>query len=75
MGNLFSPSEFESIAGRRFNPSTDFVGIMNGSWGDNNVVPCGAVYQSVDGIVYASWSSAPTTHSWVRINYVIVLGG
>lgn len=74
MGNLFGQSEFEEIAGRRFNANTDFVGIMNASWGDSNTVPCGAIYQSSDGIIYASWYSAPTVHSWVRVNYVIVLG-
>lgn len=47
---------------------------MNASWNDSNTVPCGAVYQNSDGIIYASWSSAPATHSWVRVNYVIVLG-
>lgn len=47
---------------------------MNASWNDSNTAPCGAIYQSSDGIIYASWSSAPATHSWVRVNYVIVLG-
>ena len=71
---MFSPSEFERIAGRRFNPNTDFVGIMNAAWENSNTVPCGAIYQSSDGIIYASWYSAPTANSWVRVNYVIVLG-
>ena len=48
---------------------------MNAAWDDSNTIPCGAVYQKADGIIYANWYSAPTIHSWVRINYVIVLGG
>lgn len=47
---------------------------MNASWGDNNVVPCGAVYQKSDGIIYACFDTAPAKGSWVRVNYIIVLG-
>ena len=47
---------------------------MNAAWENSNTVPCGAIYQSSDGIIYASWYSAPTANSWVRVNYVIVLG-
>ena len=75
VGELFRPSEFEDIAGRAFDNSTDFVGVMNAAWDDNDVIPCGAIYQDSDGIVYCAFTEAPARNSWVRVNYLIALGG
>ena len=71
--DLFSESEFIAVAGRAFDPDTDYVGVMNGAWDVNSVRICGTVYSTQTKIVYAVFVDQPESHTWVRINYAIVL--
>lgn len=72
--DLFSEPEFIAVAGRAFDPDTDYVGVMNGAWDANGVRTCGTVYNPSTKIVYAVFVDQPEAHTWVRINYAIVLG-
>ena len=70
---FMSGAEYEAVAGRPFDSDRDFVGIMNGAWGANSVVPAGAIYNDVDGNLYCSFLTAPKKGSWVRVNYLLAI--
>lgn len=69
---LFTAAQFKAIAGRAFDKTKDFVGVMNGDYHDSMSAHVEGAGYYTDGSIYAvldgNWNTS------LRINYLIVLG-
>lgn len=69
---LFAAAQFKAIAGRAFDKTKDFVGVMNSDYHDSMSAHVEGTGYYTDGSIYAvldgNWSTP------LRINYIIVLG-
>ena len=69
---LFTAAQFKSMAGRAFDKTKDFVGVMNGDYHDSMSAHVEGTGYYTDGSIYAvldgNWNTS------LRINYLIVLG-
>lgn len=69
---LFTTAQFKAIAGRAFDKTKDFVGVMNGDYYDSISTHVEGTGYYTDGSIFAAIEGSWNTS--LRINYLIVLG-
>ena len=69
---VFSYSDFISTFGRAFDPSKDYVGVMNGDGDADNYYLTSVTYWGHSGNL---WVGVPDGNgNSIRLNYIVVLG-
>ena len=68
-GQLFNHEEYRAVVGRYFDPSTDFVAVMNADYSSNGHYLSSAVYKKDAGIWFKTWNGSGSGS--IRVNYLI----